>query len=162
MQYYSPCSFLFYFFPKFKKKCYLQFDISKHYESYKTAITQLVTEIIKLHKKAEEKYESAVISVITLIEFCGYLGKGDSIPICNSVTKQQLEVSGAPCFLIVMSFKGLLGITFLRLIPTPKTFGQITCKQNPLNFTVTPPSPSGCGNLCHRCAALHKPEDSKL
>ena len=80
-----------------------------------------------------------MISVITLIEFCGYLGKGDSIPICNSVTEQQLEVSGAPCFLIAMSFKGLLGITFLRLIPTPKTFDQITCKQNPLNFTVTPP-----------------------
>lgn len=44
------------FFPKIKKKkCYLKFDISKHYESYKTAIKQLVTEIIKLHKKAEEK-----------------------------------------------------------------------------------------------------------
>lgn len=43
------------FFPKILQKSYLKFDISKHYESYKTAIKQLVTEIIKLHKKAEEK-----------------------------------------------------------------------------------------------------------
>lgn len=54
----------------------MKFDVSKHYEGNKTAIKQLVTEIIRQHKKAEEKYESAVISVITLIEFCGYLGEG--------------------------------------------------------------------------------------
>ena len=91
-----------------------------------------------------------MISVVTLIEFCGYLGKGDSIPICNSVTEQQLEGSGAPCFLIAMSFKGLLGITFLGLIPTPKTFDQMTYKQNPPELHSHPAlSPSGYGNLCH-------------
>lgn len=46
----------------------------------------------------KKNYESAVISVITLIEFCGYLGKGVSIPTCNTDPKQQLEFSGAPCF----------------------------------------------------------------
>lgn len=61
---------LFYFiFSQNFTKSYLKFDISKHYESYKTAIKQLVTEIIKLHKKAEEKYESAVISVIMRLNF---------------------------------------------------------------------------------------------
>lgn len=31
--------------------------------------------------KQKKKYESAVISVITLIEVCGYLGTGGSVPI---------------------------------------------------------------------------------
>lgn len=43
------------FFSKIKKKCYLKFDVSKHHEGNETALKQLVTEIIKQHKTAEEK-----------------------------------------------------------------------------------------------------------
>lgn len=69
-----PC-YLGVFF-QIKKKSYLKFDVSKHYEGNKTTIKRLVTEKITQHKTAEDKkYDSAVISVIRLIELCGYVGK---------------------------------------------------------------------------------------
>lgn len=120
-----------------KKKSYLKFGVSEHYEGNKITIKQLVTAIIKQHKTEEKIWVSC--------DFCNYTDwilwlfrerrfHSHAYQCC----KTAAWIFRGTLLLIGMSFKGLWGITFPRLITTPRTFNQIAHKWNHLNFTITP------------------------